>query len=83
MASELQELKKKLRDQRKASDQAEVFTRKYNEVLMRSRTALTSLLSDVKDVLDMKETSLMTSSSTSPPSTPVKKEDVKAEVNGE
>lgn len=81
VAQELQELKKRLRDQRKATDQAETFVKKYSDILSRSKSVLGGLLTDVKEVLDT------TKESSSSGSSGVKKEDaevkVKKEMNGE
>ena len=51
VALELQELKKKLRDQRKATDRAEGDAKKYYDVLNRSKGPLSALLGDIKDTL--------------------------------
>ncbi len=68
MSSELQELKKRLRDQKKATDTAEVNSKKYHDTLEKTKGVLSNMLSDFHKALgdDNKE---------------IKKE--KVEVNGE
>jgi hypothetical protein len=79
VALELQELKKKLRDQRKATERAEHDLKKYYDVLSKARTPLSSLLSDIKDTLGTGFKSASTSSSSSEPAV---KQEPKEEVNG-
>ncbi len=70
VALELQELKKKLRDQKRATDIAEANARRCQQVLGRSKLALSGVLEDIKDTMT--------------PDTPVKSEpkEIKTE-NGE
>ena len=82
VATELQELKKRLREQRKATEQAEGILRRHSDVLGRSKNILSSLLGDVKDALDAGKAEGVTAAS------PVKKEEdmkkeIKKEINGE
>ena len=55
VALELQELKKKLRDQRKATEVSEANAKKYHEMLLRSRYTLQNLMADFKSTLGEKE----------------------------
>lgn len=71
VALELQELKKKLRDQRKATDRAESDAKKYYEVLNRSKGPLGQLLGDIKDTLGGNDSKSDV------------KQEIKSEVNGE
>ena len=83
VALELQELKKKLRDQRKATERAEHDLKKYYEVLSKARTPLSSLLNDIKDTLGTGFKSASSSSSSGNSSSePSVKTEPKEEVNG-
>ena len=48
---ELQDLKKKLRDQRKATDMAEASSKKFHDLLARSQHTLQNLVHDYKVAL--------------------------------
>ena len=80
VALELQDLKKKLRDQRKATERAEHDAKKYYEVLNKSQKPLSSVLSEIKDTLGLSSKS---SSSSSSSSNQEVKSEVKEEVNGD
>ena len=81
VALELQELKKKLRDQRKATERAEHDAKKYYEVLAKAKPALNSVLQEIKDSMG-KPTSSSSSSSSSSEQT-VKTEPKEEVTNGE
>lgn len=51
MSSEIQELKKKLRDQRRSLDQVESNAKKYRDLLTRARSTLSTLTADIKDAM--------------------------------
>ena len=98
VALELQELKKKLRDQRKATDRAESDSKKYYESLLSIKTHLNSAMDTVRVVTTEKSSAEKTgaaagsspSKATAEPPQPAadaKKEAadvvIKKEVNGE
>ena len=72
VALELQELKKKLRDQRKATERSETDAKKYLEVLTAAKATLAGTLNTIEDV-----TSVETKATTVSPA------QIKKEVNGE
>lgn len=74
VALELQEIKKKLRDQRRTTDNMEKDNRKLTDLLRKSCSSLSSVVSDMsKHMGDSDKSDL-----------PIKAEkDVKKEVNGE
>lgn len=72
VAMELQELKKKLRDQRKATDRHEQESKRYHDTLLRAKAPISQLLQDIKDVIAADNSS----------SSNIKAE-IKTEVNGE
>ena len=96
VALELQELKKKLRDQRKATDRAESDSKKYYESLLSIKTHLNSAMDTVRVVTTEKSSAEKTAAGSSPskaaaeppqPAADAKKEAadvvIKKEVNGE
>ena len=91
VALELQELKKKLRDQRKATERAEHDSKKYYEALARAKGPLSSLLQDLKDTIGGSHSSSSSSSSNNSSSSSSNnssshaevKTEVKQEVNGD
>ena len=87
VATELQELKKKLRDQRRVTDSAEKDCRRMTDMLSRSRSTLSNLMSDMAKVLgdsdkDKDKSDKDKSDKDSKDSLKSEK-DIKKEVNGE
>ena len=74
VALELQELKKRLRDQRKATERSESDAKKYYDVLSAAKSSLSYTLSSIQDV-----TSSDSKGSTGGTSTV----QIKKEVNGD
>ena len=55
MTAEIQELKKKLREQKQQTETAESMARKMADVVSRSKGALASVLSDLRSVNEERE----------------------------
>ena len=90
VALELQELKKKLRDQRKATERSESDAKRYYESLSSVKSHLVNALDSVRTVTERSTTSsslkseTMTSSADAKDIKDVKKEsEIKKEVNGQ